>query len=618
MNEQRSYHFKPNPNLPTHYNPALRNHENFSYGGGALHGPRQEQHPQQGYHQPSRFQQQQQRGGNRNEYQGQRRIQPFEEQMLQFMGDNKRLLQFHEQKQSDLEAFKSDTQMFQKNTSASLKNLETQVGKLALNVPNQNKGSFPSNTQKNPKDCMAIQLRSGKDLTRNKKTEGKEETEAEKEKTEEKEEKNSQLEKLKESNDQKKKEGVPSYTPAVPFPQRLQKSRREEQFSKFLDMFKKIEINIPFAEVISQMPLYAKFLKEILSKKRKIAEEGIVNLTATCSAIIQQKLPTNMKNPGSFTIPCSIGKYEFKNALCDSGASINLMPLSVVQRLSLGELTPTAITLQMADRSMAQLEGILEDVLVKVGKFVFLVDFVIMHMEEDTEVPLLLGRPFLATGAALIDEQKSELTLRVGDEAVQFNINRSLEHPNVGSDSCMAVRNTSLLNDELNFDCIIQHSINEIEMNFQYLESLDCEVLSSNLFNKETVSSINENSQNEESSQEQQTHEEETSAEGLTLKELPSHLKYEFLEPKKRKPIIISAALTEAEEKKLLEILRKYKEEIAWSIEDLKGISPSICMHKILLEDNAKTSIEHQRRLNPVMKEVVRKEVLKWLNVCFI
>ena len=366
------------------------------------------------------------------------------------------------------------------------------------------------------------------------------------------------------------------------------------------------------------MPLYAKFLKEVLSKKRKIAEEDIVNLTATCSAIIQQKLPAKMKDPGSFTIPCSIGKCEFKKALCDSGASINLMPLSVVQRLSLGELTLTAITLQMADRSMAQPEGILEDVLVKVGKFVFLVDFVVMQMEEDTQVPLLLGRPFLATGAALIDVQKGEMTLRVGDEAVQFNINRSLEHPNVKSDSCMAVRNTSLLNDELNSDCIIQHSINEIEMNFQYLESFDCEVLPSNLFNKETVSSINENSQDEESSQEQKTHEEETSAEGLTLKELPSHLKYEFLEPEKRKPVIISAALTEAGEQKLLAILRKYKEAIAWSIEDLKGISPSICMHKILLEENAKTSIEHQRRLNPVMKEVVRKEVLKWLNAGFI
>ena len=241
-----------------------------------------------------------------------------------------------------------------------------------------------------------------------------------------------------------------------------------------------------------------------------------------------------------------------------------------------------------------------------------------MQMEEDTQVPLLLGRPFLATGAALIDVQKGELTLRVGNEAVHFNINRSLEHPNVEAYSCMAIGNNSLLNVELNSDCILQHSINEIEMNFQYLESLDCEVLPSNLFNKETISSINENSQDEVSSQKQQTHEQETNAEGLTLKELPSHLKYEFLEPEKRKPVIISAELAEAEEQKLLVILRKYEEAIAWLIEDLKGISRSICMHKILLEDNGKTSIEHQRRLNPMMKEVVRKEVLKWLNAGFI
>ena len=129
------------------------------------------------------------------------------------------------------------------------------------------------------------------------------------------------------------------------------------------------------------MPNYAKFMKEILSKKKRIAGEGIVNLAATCSAVIQRSLLAKMKDPGSFTIPCSIGKYEFKKALCDSGASINLMPLLVVQRLSLGELTPTTIILKMVDRSMAQSKGILDDVLVKVGKFTFPVDFVIMKIK---------------------------------------------------------------------------------------------------------------------------------------------------------------------------------------------------------------------------------------------
>ena len=110
----------------------------------------------------------------------------------------------------------------------------------------------------------------------------------------------------------------------------------------------------------------------------------------------------------------------------------------------------------------------------------------------------------------------------------------------------------------------------------------------------------------------------ETSKEGLVLKELPSHLKYAYLELPKNKPVIISARLSDAEEQRLLEILRKHKESIAWSIEDLRGISPSICMHKILLEENARPTVEHQWRLNPVMKEVVRNEVLKWLNACFI
>ena len=110
----------------------------------------------------------------------------------------------------------------------------------------------------------------------------------------------------------------------------------------------------------------------------------------------------------------------------------------------------------------------------------------------------------------------------------------------------------------------------------------------------------------------------ETSEEGLVLKEWPSHLKYSYLELPKNKPVIISARISDAKEQRLLEILRKHKESIAWSIEDLKGISPSICMHKILLEENARPIVEHQRRLNPVMKEVVRKEVLKWLNAGFI
>ena len=202
------------------------------------------------------------------------------------------------------------------------------------------------------------------------------------------------------------KQEVKAYEPQVPFPQRLQKLKLEEQFSRFLDMFKKIEINIPFSKALNQLPLYAKFMNEILSKKRKIDKEGIVSLTATCNAVIQNSLPKKMQDPGSFTIPWEIGHADIGKTLCDFGDSINLMPLSVTKRLSLGELTPIAMTLQMADRTLAHPKGIIEDVLIKVGKFIFSMDFVVIDIEEEKQVPLLLGRPFLAIEAALINVKK--------------------------------------------------------------------------------------------------------------------------------------------------------------------------------------------------------------------
>ena len=208
------------------------------------------------------------------------------------------------------------------------------------------------------------------------------------------------------------------------------------------------------------MPNHAMFPKDIMSKKMRFSEEGVVNLTATYSAVIQRSLPVKMQDLNSFTIPCTIGNVEFKKALCDSGASINLMPLSTVKRLSLGELTPTNMTLHMADRTMTQLEGVLEDVLMKVGKFIFLVDFVVMDMEEDTQIPLLLGRPFLPTGVALIDVKKGELTLRVREEAIHFNLNKSLKQFECESIDCKTVEIIIPISLEL-FGCNFQNSINE-------------------------------------------------------------------------------------------------------------------------------------------------------------
>ncbi|XP_038877783.1 uncharacterized protein LOC120070007 [Benincasa hispida] len=136
-----------------------------------------------------------------------------------------------------------------------------------------------------------------------------------------------------------------------------------------------------------------------------------------------------MKDPGSFTLPCLIGGKEVRNALCDLGASINLMPLSIFKKLNIGNARPTTVTLQLAERSITHPEGKIEDVLVQVDTFIFPTDFIILDYEADIEVPIILGHLFLTTGRALIDVQKGELTIRVDDQQVKFNILNALKYP---------------------------------------------------------------------------------------------------------------------------------------------------------------------------------------------
>ena len=254
-------------------------------------------------------------------------------------------------------------------------------------------------------------------------------------------------------------------------------------------MFKKLEINIPFAEALAQMPHYAKFMKDIISKKRKLDEGGVVSLSTNCSAIIHKISPLLMQDPSSFTITYTIRNHEFGKALCDSDANIILMPLSIVRRLSLGELTPTKMTLQMENRSMAQLKGILEDLLVKAGKFIFPMDFVVIDIEEDEKIPLLLGRPLLATEVAMIDVKKGELTLIVGTEEVHFNLNQSLKQQDVEEAQFMRV-NSILDKHEM------QHKFFELDLskesmiNSLHNEDLDGEMLMEKTKLNETILSM--------------------------------------------------------------------------------------------------------------------------------
>ncbi|XP_021986471.1 uncharacterized protein LOC110882874 [Helianthus annuus] len=178
------------------------------------------------------------------------------------------------------------------------------------------------------------------------------------------------------------------------------------------------------------MPKYAKFFKYLLKRKDKLGEISNIPLTRGCSAVVLNKLPEKLTDPGVFTIPCLFGGVVAPAyALADLGPSINLMLFSLYERLGLGELTPTRMSLSLADRSVKYPRGVVENLFVKVDRFVFPVDFVILDMEADERVPIILGRPFLRTANAIIDVFDGKITLRAGDENATFEIGRSMRHP---------------------------------------------------------------------------------------------------------------------------------------------------------------------------------------------
>ena len=208
----------------------------------------------------------------------------------------------------------------------------------------------------------------------------------------------------------------------------------EEQFSKFMEVLKQLTVTFPFTDALTQMPSYAKFLKEVLLNKRSLKECKKVQLNLECSAVVSRELPPKLGDPGKFTIPCNIGKATIKKALCDLGASVSLMPYTVFQRIGVGELKPTRMTLQLADTSTRKPLGIVEDVPVQVGRFFVPADFVVVDMKEDKDVPIILGRPFLRTARAIFDTYEGTLTMNIGGEKVQFRIDKAMKYQDIHED----------------------------------------------------------------------------------------------------------------------------------------------------------------------------------------
>nr|KYP49358.1 Retrovirus-related Pol polyprotein from transposon 17.6 [Cajanus cajan] len=290
------------------------------------------------------------------------------------------------------------------------------------------------------------------------------------------------------------------------------------------------------------------------------------------------------------------------------------MPLSMLDRVGQAVVKPTRMTLQLVDRSINYPYGVIENMLVKVDKFIFLADLVVMNMKEDSAIPIILGRPFMKTARAIIDVENGEFQLRVHDEVITFNVFETMTHPN-DKGACfrmdvldeVVLKATQQLKKSSSLECVLTDTMDELDEE-DVIEMSEC------LKHLNTFKEISPSDANHEELKGDST----LVSTKPELKILPIHLKYVFLEPNGEKPIIISNSLSQLEEEKLIKVLQVHKEAIGWSISDLKCISQSYCMHKINMESDYKPIAQPQRRLNPIMKEEVRKEVLKLLEAGMI
>ncbi|GJX27204.1 reverse transcriptase domain-containing protein [Tanacetum coccineum] len=219
-----------------------------------------------------------------------------------------------------------------------------------------------------------------------------------------------------------------SYQSKLPYPERMKVRENDKpsaQHSRFLKMFKQLRLEIGLKDALVEMPKFNKWLSSLLRNKEKLEEIAITTVNAECSAIIMNKVPEKLEDPRKFLIPCALQELDRTSALADSGASINLLPHSIYKKLGLEALTPTRMTLELANRSITHPMGIAEDVVVRVDGFTFLADFVVVNFEPDPRVPIILGRPFLRTAKALIDLYEETLTLRVGKEELVYYADKS-------------------------------------------------------------------------------------------------------------------------------------------------------------------------------------------------
>ncbi|GJZ13296.1 reverse transcriptase domain-containing protein [Tanacetum coccineum] len=422
----------------------------------------------------------------------------------------------------------------------------------------------------------------------------------------------------------------PVVTPAsIPFPSRRNDEKRKEkandQIEKFYESLENLSFEISFTDALMLMPKFASTLKTLIGNKEKLSELARTPLNENCSAVILNKLPKKLGDPGRFLIPCEFTGITTCNALADLGASINLMPYSVWKDLALPELTPTCMTLELADRSITEPIGIAKDVRLMVGKFQFPADFVVVDFEPDPRVPLILGRCFLKTSHALIDVYGGEITLRVGKEAITFNLDQTSKYTT-------------------DYGPYTANKIDVIEMAFDYRKRIpswkdyptsskliltyhyprvDILILEA-ILNSEPPPPLPNHGQYMPGGRKELKLCESKAVESsvneppeVELKELPPHLEYAFLEGDDKLPVIIAKDLKDEEKAALLKVLKSHKRAIAWKLSDIKGVSPEFCTHKILMEEDYEPSVQSQRS-HPKIHDVIKKEVEKLLDAGLI
>ncbi|XP_074265491.1 uncharacterized protein LOC141587926 [Silene latifolia] len=321
-------------------------------------------------------------------------------------------------------------------------------------------GKFPRKIEESPKTINAIHLRSGRELEDRvfvkRKKSRKSEVVVETPKMVEDDlvevvvENPMVVDEHTKIVEEPKQQVVRTYVPPIPFPQRLARAKLEQKYGKFMHMMKGVNITMPFIDAIKEIPAYGKCLKELISNKLSLSPTTTVNLSKECSEILMSEFLQKLEDTGSFSIPCTIGSIQIERAPCDLGASISLMPLKIFKKLKGFELSPTRVSLQLADRLARYPIGLVENVPLKVGKLVIPYDFYVMDIPEDSKIPIILGRPCLATGGAMIDVKNWKLSLQVGEDKMEFSLEKSMKSPSI-SDSCYIV--------DVLEDCLNEHNL---------------------------------------------------------------------------------------------------------------------------------------------------------------